>query len=330
MDGITKRFFTRTALAGALSLSGLGLMLGGALVSEPASAISYGVSDCNEAGTECGNPNVVFLAALTWWGETRAHCTGSFVDRKDGYYLFVTAGHCTNAWNSWFNPGYATGVGVSLLPSVPKTVSAYGGRTFDPAAFVSTVQWVTHSQFTRGFISKFDYGFVAVPVAELEARFPNAAAVIPVTLAADGPLSLESLVAEASNPQQDLKFFSVGYGIGELLNFGSNAGGGASDPRAWLGTRRLAEMQTYDNLRETLLQTSQNPALGNDGTCNGDSGGPTYYQVPGGGAVQVGITSAGDYQCRATGTYSRTDTAVFRDFLACARANIGNLKQCGF
>jgi hypothetical protein len=48
MDGMKKRFFAGTALAGARSLNGLRLMLGGALASGLAAAIRYGVSDGDE------------------------------------------------------------------------------------------------------------------------------------------------------------------------------------------------------------------------------------------------------------------------------------------
>jgi secreted trypsin-like serine protease len=100
-------------------------------------------------------------------------------------------------------------------------------------------------------------------------------------------------------------------------------------PDTGTGVRRVADMQGFDNLRKTLFQTSQNPALGNDGTCYGDSGGPAFY-VTTNGPVQVGITSSGDAVCRATGTYARMDTETARTFIDCVREHPDDVKACGF
>jgi hypothetical protein len=61
---------------------------------------------------------------------------------------------------------------------------------------------------------------------------------------------------------------------------------------------------------------SQNPALGNEGTCGGDSGGPLYYDNDG-SLLQVGITSSGDAICRSTSIIARTESATALDFLGC-------------
>ena len=141
--------------------------------------------------------------------------------------------------------------------------------------------------------------------------------------------SLDELVASTPKPQQNLKFYGVGYGLTERLNFGSNAGGPSTvfDP----GTRRVAEQFGFDNLRKLQLKTSQNPALGDDGTCGGDSGSPAFYVAPSGAVtVQVGVASWGDHICRATGNYSRTDIESFRSFIDCAREHPDNVKVCGY
>jgi hypothetical protein len=60
-----------------------------------------------------------------------------------------------------------------------------------------------------------------------------------------------------------------------------------------------------------------NIALGEDGTCNGDSGGPIFFQDPARGRVQVSLVSGGDAPCRATNTGPGFSTQEGLDFMAC-------------
>jgi hypothetical protein len=59
-----------------------------------------------------------------------------------------------------------------------------------------------------------------------------------------------------------------------------------------------------------------NPALGDGGTCYGDSGGPNFL---GAGATETtivaGTTITGDSMCRATNVNYRMDTPSARAFL---------------
>ena len=60
-----------------------------------------------------------------------------------------------------------------------------------------------------------------------------------------------------------------------------------------------------------------NPALGDGGTCYGDSGGPNFL---GAGSTETNIVAAttitGDAMCRATNVVYRLDTASARSFLS--------------
>lgn len=64
------------------------------------------------------------------------------------------------------------------------------------------------------------------------------------------------------------------------------------------------------------LRISMNPALGDGGTCYGDSGGPNFL---GAGSTETnivaGTTITGDFMCRATNVDYRLDTALARTFL---------------
>ena len=66
----------------------------------------------------------------------------------------------------------------------------------------------------------------------------------------------------------------------------------------------------------TWLRGSQNPALGNGGSCTGDSGGPNFL---GAGSSETNILAAttitGDAACQSTNVDLRLDTASARWFL---------------
>jgi secreted trypsin-like serine protease len=69
-------------------------------------------------------------------------------------------------------------------------------------------------------------------------------------------------------------------------------------------------------LNSAWLRISMNPALGDGGTCYGDSGGPNFL---GAGSTETnivaGTTITGDFMCRATNVDYRMDTPSARAFL---------------
>jgi hypothetical protein len=301
------------------------LLAAGLVASNSAQAITYGTPDCDDDGvTNCGNPNVVLLATYRRDGRSGMACSGTLVDHVSGYYLFLTAGHCTSQWTGFIAQGFAVSVGVSFDGKVEKVVKP-SGIGFDLARFAPGGVPVTDADVKSRGVN--DYGIVSVPEAAVHAKWPDANGIDFVMLPEEANLSLDALVASTTKPQKNLKFYAVGYGMTEPLDFGSNAGGPTANGTG-SGVRRVADMQGFDNLRKAQLQTSQNPALGNNGSCYGDSGGPAFYATTS-GPVQVGLTSWGDTMCRAVGDYSRTDIDSFRTFIDCARANPGNVKLCG-
>ena len=108
---------------------------------------------------------------------------------------------------------------------------------------------------------------------------------------------------------QSTRFTSVGYGF---LGF-SDGPGGLTPVR---GQSRNYAVGSFNALTRDQLHLSQNAALEDGGTCNGDSGGPNFL---GGGAgetdIIAGITSTGDTYCKATNVTSRMDTQTVRSFL---------------
>jgi hypothetical protein len=70
---------------------------------------------------------------------------------------------------------------------------------------------------------------------------------------------------------------------------------------------------TLNSTNATWLRVSMNPAIGNGGTCYGDSGGPNFL---GASDVIAAITITGDAICRSTNVDYRLDTPSARDFLS--------------
>ncbi len=109
---------------------------------------------------------------------------------------------------------------------------------------------------------------------------------------------------------QSTRFTSVGYGT-----LGFTSGGGSPTPIR--GQARAYAVGSFNSLGPDQLHLSQNAALDDGGTCNGDSGGPNFL---GAGAdetrVIAGLTSTGDTYCKATNVTYRLDTPAARQFLA--------------
>jgi hypothetical protein len=105
------------------------------------------------------------------------------------------------------------------------------------------------------------------------------------------------------------KFTSVGYGA-QFITYGR---GGQLFHYTDIRYQAVGSLWTSS---ATWLRISMNPALGDGGTCFGDSGGPNFL---GAGADETPILAAttitGDDACRATNVVYRLDTASARDFL---------------
>ena len=107
----------------------------------------------------------------------------------------------------------------------------------------------------------------------------------------------------------DQQFTSVGYGAQSV----TNDPGGQTFHYADV---RYVSTGTLNSTNPAWLRISQNPAIGNGGTCYGDSGGPNFL---GAGATETniiaGTTITGDTACRSTNVDYRLDTQSARAFL---------------
>ncbi|WP_310063016.1 S1 family peptidase [Lysobacter niastensis] len=110
---------------------------------------------------------------------------------------------------------------------------------------------------------------------------------------------------KASKYLQQATFAVLGYGIVEKPK-----GRWVSQ---FTGERRVG-LLGFSALDKRFIHQSQLVNKGEDGACNGDSGGPSLLQI-GGTNYVVGVTSTGDIPCYSTNVAARTDTDEALDFL---------------
>lgn len=109
-----------------------------------------------------------------------------------------------------------------------------------------------------------------------------------------------------STLQKDQPFTSVGYGAYEVTN-------GPGGHRYLYDDVRMVATGTLNSTNKAWLRISMNPALGNGGTCYGDSGGPNFLGTT---DIVAATTITGDAICRSTNVDYRMDTASARAFLS--------------
>jgi secreted trypsin-like serine protease len=99
----------------------------------------------------------------------------------------------------------------------------------------------------------------------------------------------------------DQQFTSVGYGAYAFVR-----------GQFLYNDVRMVATGTLFTINSAWLRISMNPALGDGGTCYGDSGGPNFLGTT---DVIAATTITGDAACRATNVTYRLDTLSARAFL---------------
>lgn len=117
--------------------------------------------------------------------------------------------------------------------------------------------------------------------------------------------SLLPAAGSLSNLPKDQLITSVGYGA-NMVTHGPGGHG-----YLYNDVRRVAT-GTLNATNTAWLRASMNSALGNGGTCFGDSGGPNFL---GTSNIVAATTIMGDSVCRATNVDYRMDSAAARAFL---------------
>jgi secreted trypsin-like serine protease len=138
---------------------------------------------------------------------------------------------------------------------------------------------------------------------------PQDVAVVVLDEAVTGITPARLPAAESLSSQRvGTRFTSVGYGAQSVtINKG---------PTFHYADIRYVATGGLKALDPSWLRISMNPALGDGGTCYGDSGGPNFLGAgPTETNIVAGTTITGDSICRATNVDYRMDTPSARAFL---------------
>jgi Trypsin len=284
-------------------------------MSSSAGAITWGTPDVSNE-----YPNVASVRGIIEaQNVARISCSGSLLHTDASKVVILTAAHCTDAWARAIAAGTIDSVGVSFDQN-----NQINGSTTDATYYVRGGVPISFAAKDAPF-ETFDYGLVVFPTTAENAVGQTIqdrwGALVPVQVAPD-PGYVSSVIRSVSQPTLNLSFTAVGYGTGEKFPIPGEETGPA-DPSGTNTSKFLIRyiadglMYAAHNPVNDVLRLSMNIAKGEDGTCNGDSGGPIFYDDPTLGRVQVSLVSGGDAPCRATNTGPGFSRQEAFDFMAC-------------
>ncbi len=191
--------------------------------------------------------------------------------------VMLTAAHC--------NPGVDQ-VKVTFESQVQSAAVMYMGR------------YIAHPGYSK---SQNDPHDIAVIV--FDQPLPNIVPARLPTLGLFDMLKNNGLMAGTT-------YTAVGYG-GQERTFDAKG-----KPYIVYEVRREWAVSAYGAMTQAWLRLSQNNAVGNGGTCYGDSGGPNFIGSANGETnVLAGTTITGDMQCVQSNVIYRLDTESARAFL---------------
>jgi hypothetical protein len=284
-------------------------------VSSTAQAITWGREDLDGE-----YPNVASVRGIVEaTNSARGSCSGSLLHADDQKVVILTAAHCTDYWTALVAAGQIDSVGVSFDQN-----NVINGSFSDATYYVRGGVPISFPAKDAPF-EKFDYGLVVFPIdavntlgESIEYRWGP---LTPIQLP-PGETYLPGLIKSNRTAKDSLSFTAVGYGTGEKFPIPGEETGPANPAGTNYDTfaiRFIADSLSYNahNPVNDVLRLSMNIAKGENGTCNGDSGGPIFYEDADLGQVQVSLVSGGDAPCRATNTGPAFSLRGAFDFVDC-------------
>ena len=229
------------------------------------------------------HPSVGLLIYRLPSGVLDWECSGFLIAPQ----VFLTAGHCTNAVQSWLNRDLIQTVYVSFDSQFTQSPSLVG-----------ITDLVTHPELNLSYNinnDTHDLGVVllAAPVDGLPINLPTAGILDSLRLPPHTPVT------------------AVGYGVD------SNDLHGAPSPRfnyTDMGLRASGSL-SYRALTPAYIMVTQLANQGNDNMCFGDSGGPDFVLVNGQEQLVAINVVVNSYSCEEVAWLYRLDTPQARSFL---------------
>lgn len=223
-----------------------------------------------------GHPHVGLMVALDEQGSPLWRCTGTLLSST----VFLTAGHCLESPASqitiWFDSDVENGIPSNGYP--------YNGETFSKTIHV-------HPDYNPNAFFLHDVGVAVLKKVQGKGVEKDVYGTLPYVG------ELDDLVA--ANPNAEIKFDAVGYG----LQYSSPAWY-VADRIRYIANPKLIQLNTPGFVGDFSVLLSNNANTG--GTCFGDSGGPNFLE---GTNVIPAVTSYGiNANCAGTGGAYRIDT----------------------
>ncbi|UCC53508.1 MAG: trypsin-like serine protease [Anaerolineaceae bacterium] len=262
----------------------------------------------------------------------RWSCSGSLLSVDEEKVVVLTAAHCTDGWIALIAAGQLDSVGVSFDQN-----NVIDGSFSDATFYVRGGVPISFPAKDAPF-EKLDYGLVVFSTDAVNSLGETVAdrwgQLYPVQLPPDETY-LPALIKSSRPAAKDLTFTAVGYGTGEKFPIPGEETGPANPAGTNLDTfpiRYIADNLTFNahNPQNDILRLSMNIAKDENGTCNGDSGGPIFYEDAELGQVQVSLVSGGDAPCRATNTGPAFSLEAAFDFVECGmvEGDAGDVVAC--
>lgn len=286
-------------------------------VSSTAQAITWGREDLDGEF-----PNVASVRGIDEATNTaRGSCSGSLLYADEQKVVILSAAHCTDYWTALIAAGQIDSVGVSFDQN-----NVIDGSFSDATFYVRGGVPISFPAKDAPF-EKLDYGMVVFSKdainsvgQTIEDRWGQ---LTPVQLPPDETY-LPALIKSNKTTRDSLSFTAVGYGTGEKFPIPGEETGPANPAGTNYDTfpiRYIADSLSYNahNPINDVLRLSMNIAKDENGTCNGDSGGPIFFDDEALGRVQVSLVSGGDAPCRATNTGPAFSLQEAFDFVDCGR-----------
>ena len=266
--------------------------------------------------TEGRYPNVVSLGGVFWPsgpGSLAIKCSGSVLSLDETKLVILTAAHCTDIWAFYMKDHWPESLGVSFDLN-----NQVNGSFSDATYYVSGGIPISFPAKDTPFDSS-DYAMVVFPrnatnsLGEtIDDRWGSVSGALTPVKTVPYPGYVADIIRNTQLPTQNLEFAAVGYGIGPKIKRGHDL--------STFMVRDVARL-TFNALNpgNDILRESMNVNRGEAITCNGDSGGPLFYNDPVLGRVQVSSVSGGDIACQGTNTGPGFGTQIALDFVACGK-----------